>query len=263
MSSPDTPPTPLATRYEIKRGAAWITLNRPENRNALSAVLVNELYAHLQAANADDEVRCIVITGSGSAFCAGADLKSPPGSLVDGKDSVAYPEVLDGILNSPKPVIAAINGAAFAGGLGLVAAADIAISREDAQFSFSEVRIGVIPAVISVVCIPKLGRHHAMKLFLTGERFTGEQAVGMGLVHSAVAAEDLEQAVQAEIDMINLGGPLAVQECKRLVNQVESLSIAEGFEVTAPWSARVFQSPEGSEGMAAFREKRKPSWIHE
>ena len=167
-----------ATEFEITDGAAWIRLNRPEARNALSAALVNEVYQHLQAANDNLDVRCIVITGNGPAFCAGADLKNPPGQVVDGQSrAIAYPDVLSSIMDSPKPVIAAINGAAFAGGLGLVGAADIVVTVEDVEFSFSEVRIGVIPAVISVVCLPKLGTHHGMKLFLTGERFTGAQAV--------------------------------------------------------------------------------------
>ncbi|MBT3623551.1 MAG: enoyl-CoA hydratase [Gammaproteobacteria bacterium] len=252
-----------ATLYETKNGAAWITLNRPENRNALSAILVNELYAHLVAANEDSEVRSIVITGTGPAFCAGADLKSPPGQLVDGAQGITYPEVLSAILESPKPVIVAVNGAAFAGGLGLVGAADIVVTVSDVQFSFSEVRIGVIPAVISVVCIPKLGTHHAMKLFLTGERFTGEQAVGMGFAHRAVSAEALTGAVKEEIDAINLGGPIAVQECKKLVRRVRELNIADGFDETGEWSKRLFQSEEGAEGMAAFREKRKPNWVNQ
>ena len=252
-----------ATLYEINDGAAWITLNRPENRNALSAILVNELYAHLINANENSEVRSIVITGTGPAFCAGADLKSPPGQLVDGAQGVTYPEVLNTIIESPKPVIAAVNGAAFAGGLGLVGAADIVVTVSDVQFSFSEVRIGVIPAVISVVCIPKLGTHHAMKLFLTGERFTGEQAVSMGFAHRAVKAEELTSMVQEEIDAINLGGPIAVQECKKLVRRVRELNIRDGFNETGEWSKRLFQSEEGAEGMAAFREKRKPNWVRD
>ena len=252
---------PEATLYEIKHGAAWIKLNRPENRNALSAVLVNELYDHLVSSNENEKVRCIVITGVGPAFCAGADLKSPPGQIAGGGRAVPYPDVLRAILNSPKPVIAAINGAAFAGGLGMVGAADIVIAVEDVQFSFSEVRIGVIPAIISVVCLPKLGAHHGMKLFLTGERFDGKKAVAMGLAHRAVPANQLESAVQEEIDAINLGGPIAVREAKKLVRRVAGLSIEEGFTETAEWSRRLFQSEEGSEGMAAFREKRKPNWV--
>lgn len=251
-----------ATLYEVKDGAAWITLNRPENRNALSAVLVNELYEHLQEANDDTEARCIVITGTDPAFCAGADLKSPPGQSIEGtKRSVPYPDVLTTIQDSPKPVIAAVNGAAFAGGLGLVGSSDIVITAEDVQYSFSEVRIGVIPAVISVVCLPKLGVHHGMKLFVTGERFTGRQAVEMGFAHRAVPRADLVTAVNEEVDMIRRGGPNAVVECKKLVQQVPSLSREEGFALTADWSGRMFRSEEGAEGMAAFREKRDASWI--
>ena len=250
-----------ATRYEIRQGAAWITLNRPENRNALSAVLVNELDAHLVAANDDPAVRCIVITGTGPAFCAGADLKNPPGSPGASGRSVQFSDVLKRILDSPKPVIAAVNGAAFAGGLGLVGAADIVITVDDVPFSFSEVRIGVIPAIIAVVCLPKLGTHHGMKLILTGERFNGTQAVQMGFAHRAVAAAQLPAAVQEEVDMICLGGPIAVVECKKLVRRVPQLSIDEGFQEMAVWSKRMFGTPEASEGMAAFREKRKPSWV--
>ena len=212
-------------------------------------------------ANEDETVRSIVITGTGPAFCAGADLKSPPGQTIEGGPrAVPYTDVLRAILESDKPVIAAINGAAFAGGLGLVGAADIVITVEDVQFSFSEVRIGVIPAVISVVCLPKLGTHHGMKLFLTGERFTGKQAVDMGFAHRAVPADQLIDAVQEEIDMINLGGPNAVVQCKKLVRRIPQLSVEDGFKETAEWSVRMFKSDEGAEGMAAFREKRNPAW---
>lgn len=249
-----------ATLYEVHHGAAWITLNRPDNRNALSAVLVVELYDHLRRACEDAAVRSIVLTGNGPAFCAGADLKSPPGETIEGGRAVPFPEVLNAILEAPKPVIAAINGAAFAGGLGLVGASDIVITDEAAQFSFSEVRIGVIPAVISVVCLPKLGRHHATRLFVTGERFDGRQAVGYGLAHRAVPGSDLRTAVEAEIEAINQGGPIAVAEAKRLVRVVSELSIQDGFQATAEWSVRLFRSEEAAEGMAAFREKRKPNW---
>ena len=252
-----------ATLYEIKNGAAWITLNRPQNRNALSAVLVSELYDHLLAANEDRVVRSIVVTGTDPAFCAGADLKRPPGASIDGRRSVPYPRVLTTILESPKPVIAAVNGAAFAGGLGLVGAADIVVAAEEAKFSFSEVRIGVIPAVISVVCIPKLGTHHAMRLFVTGARFTGAEAVAMGLAHRAVPRAALEGAVDEELDMINRGGPNAVVECKKLVRRVPQLSTEAGFEETAEWSGRMFRSEEAAEGMAAFREKRDAKWVGE
>jgi methylglutaconyl-CoA hydratase len=252
-----------ATLYEVRQGAAWITLNRPENRNALSAVLVNEVYDLLQLANDDATVRCIVLTGTGPAFCAGADLKRPPGQSADGSRAVPYPDLLKRIMDSPKPVIAAVNGAAFAGGLGLVGAADIVVTAEEVLYSFSEVRIGVIPAIIAVVCMPKLGQHHAMKLFVTGERFTGRRAVEMGFAHRAVPHEQLHGAVQEEVDMICLGGPIAVIECKKLARRVPQLSIDEGLAEMAVWSKRMFGTPEAAEGMAAFREKRKPAWIEE
>jgi methylglutaconyl-CoA hydratase len=252
-----------ATLYAVEQGAAWITLNRPDNRNALSAVLVNELAAHFDAAQADPAVRAIVLTGNGPAFCAGADLKNPPGSATEGKTSVSLHEILKRMMDSPKPVIAAVNGAAFAGGLGLVGAADIVITAEDAPYSFSEVRIGVIPAIIAVVCVRKLGRHHAMKLFMTGERFSGTQAVNMGLAHRAVPEAQLRAAVREEIEMIRLGGPIAVAECKKLVARVPELSIDDGFAEMAVWSRKMFTSPEGLEGMSAFREKRKPAWMEQ
>lgn len=249
-----------ATLYDIRKGAAWITLNRPENRNALSSVLVTEIYDHLIEANKDDAVRCIVITGADPAFCAGADLKNPPGQATPGRKAVSYIDVLTTIMDSDKPVIAAINGAAFAGGLGLVGAADIVITAEEVQFSFSEVRIGVIPAVISVVCLPKLGTHHGMKLFLTGERFTGAQAVAFGFAHRAVPKDQLIDAVQEEVHAISLGSPAAVRESKKLVRRVPQLSREDGFTETLEWSGRMFRTDEAAEGMAAFREKRKPSW---
>jgi methylglutaconyl-CoA hydratase len=251
-------PTTEATLYAIEGGAAWITLNRPENRNALSQILVTELHDHLVAANADPDVRCIVVTGTGPAFCAGADLKNQGGE----RTGPTFPEVLRLIVDSPKPVIAAVNGAAFAGGLGLVGASDIVVAAEDAQFSFSEVRIGVIPAIIAVVCVPKLGTHNAKKLFLTGERFTGAQAVGLGLAHRAVAKDRLRAAVQEEIDMICLGAPNAVVECKKLVRKAaEARPLEEAFREMETWSRSMFQSADGQEGMAAFREKRKPRWV--
>ncbi len=252
-----------ATLYEVRDGAAWITLNRPEVRNAISAQLVAELDHHLEQAFADDQVRTVVLTGAGKGFCAGADLKNPPGRATADGRVVPYPDLLMRMWNGPKPVIGMINGAAYAGGLGMVAACDIVVTDEDAGFAFSEVKIGVIPAIIAVVCLRKLGEHHGMKLFLTGERFTGKQAVTFGLAHRAVPADQLEAAVQEEIDLIRLAGPNAVAEAKKLVRQVPHVSMAEGFELTQKWSRDMFQTEEAAEGMAAFREKRPPAWVSE
>ena len=250
-------PTIDAILYAVEGGAAWITLNRPENRNALSPALVTELHNHLVEAIADPNVRCVVITGTGPAFCAGADLKNRQ----DQSSGPTFPDVLKLMVNSEKPVIAAVNGVAFAGGLGLVGACDIVVAAEDAQFSFSEVRIGVIPAIIAVVCVPKLGVHNAMKLFLTGERFSGTQAVGLGLVHRTATKEKLRDAITQEVDMIRLGAPNAVGECKKLVRAaMVQRPLDEQFATMEAWSKRMFAAPDGQEGMAAFREKRKPTW---
>jgi methylglutaconyl-CoA hydratase len=251
-------PSTEATQYAIENGAAWITLNRPENRNALSQILVTELHGHLVAALADPNVRCVVVTGTGPAFCAGADLKNQGGA----QSGPTFPDVLKLIVGSEKPVIAAVNGAAFAGGLGLVGACDIVVAAEDAPFSFSEVRIGVIPAIIAVVCVPKLGAHNATKLFLTGERFSGTQAVGFGLAHRAVAKDKLREAVKEEVDMICLGAPNAVNQCKKLVRAaLETRPLDEQLAAMETWSKSMFLAPDGQEGMAAFREKRKPKWV--
>ena len=256
-----------ATLYEVTKGAAWITLNRPEARNALSPTLVAEFDAHLTAANADPAVRCIVVTGADPAFCAGADLKAPRGqSPLDqtrggGMKEITFPDVLRHILDSGKPVIAAVNGAAYAGGLGSIGAADIVITADDAPFAFSEVRIGVIPAIIAVTCLPKLGPHHAMRLFLTGERFSGLRAVEIGLAHRAVPKSNLRAAVEQEVATICLGGPLAVVAAKKLIRQVPKLTPETAFAEMAKLSGGMFTSPEGQEGMAAFREKRPPSWV--
>jgi methylglutaconyl-CoA hydratase len=141
-----------------------------------------------------------------------------------------------------------------------VAAADIAIAVEGARFSFSEVRLGLIPAVISVAVLPKVGPHHTMRLFLTGERFDAEAARGYGLLHRVVPPEGLEEAVQAEVDTIALGGPLALEEAKRLVRTVARLSEDEAFAYAEDKINALFRSEEAAEGMAAFVEKRKPRW---
>jgi len=253
--------TTTTTRYELRNTAAWITLDSPENRNALSAQLVSELGAHLRAAFDDPAVRTVVLTGNGPAFCAGADLKSRGDAVAPGSGGKnPFVEILRLMWDGPKPVIVAANGHAFGGGVGLVAAADIAIVADGATLSFSEVRIGVIPAMISVVVLPKLGVHHAMRLFLTGARFTAAEAREYGLAHRVVPLGELAAAVQAEVDAIALGGPNAVREAKRLIRTVSKVSMDEGFAYAEGKIAELFASAEAAEGMMAFASKRKPSW---
>lgn len=247
--------------YERRGRAGWITLNAPQSRNALSAAILEGLAAHLTAAFADDAVRVVVITGNGPAFCAGADLKAGGAAVAPGGATRnPFVDILEQIWSGPKPVIAAVNGHAFGGGLGLVAACDIAIAAASAKFAFSEVRIGVIPAMISVLVLPKLGVHHGMRLFLTGETFDAAAALGYGLLHRVVPAAELAAAVQADIDAIALGGPHAVREAKQLVRTIPTLSRADGFAFAQEKIAALFSSAEAAEGMSAFAGKRKPAW---
>jgi len=247
-----------ATLYELRRDVAWITLNQPEKRNALSDDIVGGLLCHLKTATDDARVRAIVITGAGTAFCAGADLKS--GGVAAGTGENPFVTVLKTIWEAPKPVIGRINGHAFGGGVGLAAACDLTVAAETAMFSFSEVRVGVIPAMISVVVIPKLGIQDTMWLFLTGERFAAPRAVQLGLIHKAVPAADLDAAVEEIIGMVRLGGPHAIGEAKQLVRRIPSLSMDDGFRYTTRKIAELFASEEAAEGMHAFLEKRKPRW---
>ncbi len=255
-------PSEEVTKYERRGQAAWITLDSPATRNALSAALVEEFTAHLQAAHADDAVRVIVLTGAGSAFCAGADLKNRGDMGGPGQRSGnPFIDVMTLMRDGPKPLICAVNGAAFGGGLGLVATGDIAIGVAGAKFSFSEVRIGLIPAMISVAVLPKLGEHLTMRLFLTGERFTAERALEYGLLHRVVSADQLETAVQEEVDAICKGGPIAIREAKRLVRLVARLPEEEAFAYAGKKIAELFASEEAAEGMAAFAQKRPPRWV--
>ena len=249
------------TGYEIRGGAAWITLDSPENRNALTDRLVQELLARLSDAMTDSAVRVVVLTGNGPAFCAGADLKKRGGGAAGGSADNPFVRVMQLMREGPKPVICAVNGHAFGGGIGLVASADIAIGVDSALFSFSEVRLGLIPAMISVVVLPKVGAHDTMRLFLTGERFSAAQAKGYGLLHRVVAVSELEAAVLADADAIARGGPVAIAEAKQLVRAVSRLSIEDGFAYAADKISTLFGSDEASEGMAAFNEKRPATWV--
>jgi methylglutaconyl-CoA hydratase len=254
--------TQTVTRYERRGRAAWITLASPENRNALSAALVQELGAHLRAAVDDALVRAIVLTGEGPAFCAGADLRAGGAAVAPGAGQRnPFVEILTTMWNAPKPVIAAVNGHAFGGGIGLVAAADIAIAAENAAFAFSEVRVGVIPAMISVVVVPKLGVNRTMRLFLTGQRFSARDALAWDLVHRVVPADALAAAVAEEVDAVAQGGPNAVREAKRLVRAVAGAPMDEAFTYAEAKIAELFRSDEAAEGMQAFLGKRKPAWV--
>lgn len=243
---------------DVDRGVATITLDSPENRNALSAQLRSELAGHLESAMADDHVRVIVLTHAGTVFCSGMDLKEASGGALAGQE---FPRILESIWTSPKPVVARLAGPARAGGLGLVAAADLAVAADTVSFAFTEVRIGVVPAVISVTVLPRLLPRAANELFLTGETFDAARAVAVGLVNVAVPAGQLDDEVRRFTDMLALGAPNALAATKAMLRAARPDSMAADLAQMLELSGRHFGSDEGREGMAAFLGKRTPSWV--
>lgn len=245
-----------ATTLSTDRGVATITLARPGNRNALAADLVDSLGDHLRAAIGDTSVRAIVLTNEGTVFCAGADLKGggaePRYSLVD---------LFDTIAESPKPVIGRIAGHCMGGGVGLAASCDISIVADDAQIGFTEVRIGVAPAIISVVCLPKMRRADAAELFLSGERISAARAVEVGLLNRAVPGDELDDAVAGAVAKVVAGGPEALAASKRLIREVPGQDRDSAFAWTAELSAELFASAEAAAGIQAWRDKTDAPWI--
>ena len=243
---------------DVAAGVATITLDSPANRNALSAQLRGELLAHLDTALADDRVRVLVLSHTGRVFYSGMDLKETRGDQPQGISEV--PAILERLWNSPKPVLARVAGPARAGGVGLVSACDIVVAAADATFAFSEVRIGVVPAVISVTVLPRLLARAAHELFLTGETFDAVRAAAVGLVNSAVPADGLDAEVARYTEMLRLGAPGALAATKELLRGERPGSMAEQLTAMQALSAGFFAGDEGQEGMAAFAEKRPPSW---
>jgi methylglutaconyl-CoA hydratase len=247
--------------YEVASGVATITLDSPHNRNALSAQLRKELAAHLDTAIADDGVRVIVLTHTGKVFCAGMDLKEAGGADAGSQGVNEFPAILQKIWESPTPVVAKLAGPARAGGIGMVAACDIAVAAREATFAFSEVRIGVVPAIISITVLPRLVPRAAHELLLTGETFDAERAAAIGLINSAVDADGLDDEARRYTDMLSLGGPNAVRATKEMLRMPRPQDMAENFERMLALSAEHFAGEEGQEGIRAFAEKRKPSWV--
>lgn len=242
---------------EFTAGVLTITLADEANRNALSDTLKAELADAIDEACANPEVRVIVLTNKGRTFCAGANLKSSP----SGRQRVlSAADVLSKIKNSPKPIVGKIAGHCIAGGVGLAAALDISIATEDAMFGFTEVRIGVSPAIISVFCLPKMSAADAREAFLRGNRFDAKEAQRMGLINRAVPATDLDEAVNDVVRDLIAGGPQAIANTKQVLNRVPYMEFDPALQWTTELSSRLFGSDEGREGIAAFREKRKAKW---
>lgn len=252
-------------KTEFDNGVLTIILCDEENRNALSVGLTSELAKTLDEAELNSEVRAIVLTNSGRVFCAGADLSER--SSNKGVDSSAKPvdplEIFGRFRKSSKPYIGKIAGHCVAGGMGIAAAMDISIATEEAKFGFTEVRIGVAPAIISVLCLPKMRPSEASEAFLRGNRFSASEAVRMGLINASVPAEKLDAAVEEVLSDIKAGGPEAIAAAKQLILRVPHMQTDEAFSWTSKMSADLFKGDEAQEGMRAYLEKRSPSWIKE
>jgi methylglutaconyl-CoA hydratase len=248
------------------RGVARITLNRPELHNAFNDELIARLTVALADLEEDEAVRAVVLAGKGKSFCAGADLNwmrrmsefSEEENLHDAHRLAVLMNRLDRL---GKPTLALVQGAAFGGGVGLAACCDMAIATEDASFSLSEVKLGLIPAAISPYVVAAIGERAARRYMLTGERFSAAEALRLGLVQAVVPADGLEAAGEAVISELLKGGPAAQAAAKELIFAVAERPVDGGvLEDTAARIARVRASPEGREGIAAFLEKRKPNW---
>ena len=250
-------------RLETKGSVATVTLDRPGVRNAFNEELIDELAQAFTSLAPG--IRAVVLTGAGSIFCAGADVQWMKRSKdhtekENARDAAAMAAMFRAIDECPRPVIGRVNGAALGGGSGLVACCDIVVAVEEAVFGFTEVRLGIVPANISTFVLPKIGAAAARRYFLTGERFSAQEARAIGLVHEVVKPETLDAGVNDLVQQILLGGPHAVAIAKELIRDSLALPRDRAIANTVKTIARVRVSPEGQEGLAAFLEKRKPDW---
>jgi methylglutaconyl-CoA hydratase len=245
-----------------------VTMNRPDRHNAFDDAMIGELTEALRSMEADDGLRVIVLSGTGPSFSAGADLdwmKRAAAYTKDEnlRDAMALGALMRTLDHLRKPTVARVHGAAYGGGVGLVACCDVAISTVSAMFSFSEVKLGIIPAVISPYVVGAIGARAARRYFVSGERFEAAEAYRLGLIHDLAADEtDLDEKVGSIVEAMLNAGPAAQREAKELIRAVANRPMhSEILQDTADRIARIRTSPEGREGIAAFLEKRKPSWV--
>jgi methylglutaconyl-CoA hydratase len=250
------------------RGVAMLTLNRPDVHNAFDELMIREVIAAFRDLGEDDAVRVIVIAAEGRSFCAGADLNwmkraSEYDEDQNREDAGELALMLNAIYACPKPVIARVHGNAFGGGVGVVAAADIAIGVADVVFSLSEVKLGIIPAVISPYVIEAIGARYAHRYFISAERFSGSEAYRIGLLHDlAASVEAMDEQIAVLCAALLANGPKAIESAKNLIQAVAQKSIDdELMEDTIERIAQIRSTPEAKEGISAFLEKRKPNWV--
>jgi len=256
----------MSVAVTIDGGVARIALARPEVRNALNDDVMRRIAETLDRLQADASVRALVITGEGKAFSAGADLEymrkiATGGPDANRSDAMAMGSLFYRIAEFERPVVGRVNGPAIGGGVGLMAACDIVVASDEAFFQFSEVRLGLVPAVISPFCIRRIGASAARRLFLTGERVDCPTAERMGLVDLRVPAAQLDDAVEGVLVDLLRGGPAALAEAKKLVAAVSNLPPRDVLSYTAECIARLRAGDEAQEGMRAFLEKRPASWV--
>lgn len=252
------------------RGVALIAMNRPEVHNAFDEAMIREVIEAFRDLGCDDSVRVIIVAAEGKSFCAGADLNwmkraSEYDEDQNREDAGELALMLNAIYACPKPVIARVQGNAFGGGVGVVAAADIAIGVSDVQFALSEVKLGIIPAVISPYVIEAIGARYAHRYFITAERFSGSEAYRIGLLHDLAPSIDAMDEMIAALCTTLLGnGPRAIEAAKNLIQAVAQKPIDdELMEDTIERIAQIRSTPEAKEGIGAFLQKRKPNWVKE
>ncbi|MBE7187046.1 enoyl-CoA hydratase family protein [Jatrophihabitans endophyticus] len=244
--------------YVVDRAVATVTFDSPANRNALSAQLVGETQDHLAAAAADDAVRAVVLTHTGTTFCAGADLKESAAEGGPSAGTLRMLGLLRTIVELPKPVVTRIDGAVRAGGLGLVGASDIALASPSASFAFTEVRLGLAPAIISLTTLGRMTPRSASRYYLTGEKFDAAAAAECGLI--TTAAQDVDAELATVLDALRACSPQGLAETKPLTTRDVAADFAARADEVQAQSARLFGSDEAREGMTAFLEKRPPRW---
>ncbi len=246
-------------------GIARVTLARPEVRNAFNADVIRELTEVFTRLHSDGAVRAVVLAGDGKSFCGGADINWMRGALdlgLDGNvaDARAMSDMFRAIDRCAKPVIGRVHGAALGGGAGLTAVCDIAIASDETIFGFTEVKLGIVPAVISPFVLAKIGQSHARALFLTGERFGAARAAHIGLVHEVVTIDALDDAIERVLGEVRTAGPLAAAAAKELIVAVSESTYAQSRDLTANAIAKRRVSDEGQEGLRAFLERRSASF---
>ncbi len=245
----------------VSDGIARVTLARPEVRNAFNAEVIEQLHEVFTRITEADNVRAVVLAGEGKVFCGGADINWMRASLdltfeANVGDAERMSDMFRTIDNCPKPVVGRVHGAALGGGAGLAAVCDIAIATDDAILGFTEVKLGIIPAVISPFVVAKIGASHARALFLTGERFDAQHAKAIGLVHEVVSADEVDAAVDRRLAELHSAAPTAVSAAKLLLRRVLDHSYEDSRSITTQAIARQRVSSEGQEGLRAFLERR-------